>query len=317
MNLEINCIDDLLIIPHFYKITETLRIAISLEIFGVLSNKKLLLSEIENEIKCKNIQPVLELLCNMKLLHYDNGYFYNSNIAKRYLCNNKKMLNLLLYSSDSNYKLEKMNYVMRDSSADFECKQSLELYMEAMHEGNYLIAHSVFRKLKIKGEKSLLDLGCGSGIFTIVFSKYNPLLKAVCIDKSEVIEFTKKNIITSGIAKQVTVLSGDFLTMKLDNSYDYILLSNVLHFYNANTIEVLLKRLWYHLNSQGKIIIVDIFDDRESIMNIMYSLEWLSNGISFMKISEMCLLLEKNQYHEVEIDHIKRTYSTLITAKKL
>lgn len=317
MTIEINDVNDLLMVPHLYKITETLKIAISLNIFGILKDKKLKITEIERISSCKKekLQLILDMLCQIKLICHENDYFFNSIIAKKYLYDIKNLSHLLLYASDSNYSLKNLKPYLSDSWEEEE-QTSIELYMKAMDEGNRFIAHSLYRKLKIKGEKNLLDLGCGSGLFSITVAKYNPLLKVTCIDCKEILKITKLNIVNSGVADQITLMPGDFLTMELQGIYDYILLSNVLHFYSANTIEILLNRLWNHLNSQGLIIILDIFRDKGSIMNILYALEWLSNGICFVEIPEICTILKNNNYKDIKAEPVKNSFSSLITASK-
>lgn len=315
MKIEIKDINDLMMLPHLYKITETLKIAIYLNIFSVLSNRKLSIAEIENACKVESLRPILELLCKMELLHVKSGYYYNSEIAEKYLCNNMNLCHFLFYSSNSNYNIEKMKCILKIGGSERHNLSHIELYMKAMDEGNKYIAQSVFRKLKIKGEKSLLDLGCGSGIFSITFAKYNPLLKIVGVDKADVLEITKKNIAAHGMSKQLKVLAGDFCTMEIEGKYDYILLSNVLHFYQKESIRGIVERIQKNLKPGGTIAIVDIFSDREYFMNALYSLEWLSNGVCFANTPDMYSILSDCNYSEVEIRPIRNSYSNLIMAK--
>jgi SAM-dependent methyltransferase len=111
------------------------------------------------------------------------------------------------------------------------------------------------------GSKSILDLGCGTGLF----KKYYPACNYVGIDNNpRYIEYAKKNL--SG-----TFILGDILELEKhlgSSRFDAVILNGVLHHLEDQSVKTLAEKAGEYLNPGGRIIIVDhIYNESLNVIN--------------------------------------------------
>lgn len=319
MNLNINSIEELLFVPHLYKVTETLKVALSLNIFEKIGKDSIDLNDLSLRVNCDSnrLEIILDLLINLNIINYDNNKYSNSNLVIKYLTSKESIGEYLLYISDSDYKLNNvMSYLnCNKNCAYIKRKRDNTLYMDAMEQGNKYIAYYLVKKVKLDNHKKFLDLGCGSGIFSSVIQKFYKDLHITCYDKEEILRIKKSNILNSN--SNIKLMAGDFIKDNIIENYDYILLSNVLHFYNQEQIKYILKKMYKSLLNKGKLIMVDVFRDRSEIMNTLYTLEWFSNNACFITSKALEELLIECGYFKIECNKVPNSFYEIITAEKI
>lgn len=114
---------------------------------------------------------------------------------------------------------------------------------------------------EVKGK--VLDVGCGTGVLTFKMALKDGVEMAVGIDKSlEVIEFC--NRLGDKITKKAKFVQEDFLKMSIDEKFDCVVFSYVLHDFEP---EPFLERALKVLEEGGSVIVgdFDINDLRERI----------------------------------------------------
>jgi hypothetical protein len=105
----------------------------------------------------------------------------------------------------------------------------------------------------------LLDVGGGSGIYSIACLQQNPNLRAIVWDRPEVLKVAAELAESHGVAKRLECRSGDMFRDPVPAGVDVILLSNVLHDWDAPECRTLVKRCADGLSRGGRLLIHDVF----------------------------------------------------------
>lgn len=136
-----------------------------------------------------------------------------------------------------------------------------ESFIAAMHARAGEAAGPVVRAVDAGTVRRLLDVGGGSGAFSIAFAKANPALQAEILDQPEVLEIARRHIEEEGLAGRVTTRPGDLTRDDLGSGYDLILLSAICHMLDAAQNRDLLRRCYAALAPGGRIVIRDFILD--------------------------------------------------------
>ena len=107
---------------------------------------------------------------------------------------------------------------------------------------------------------TLLDVGGGTGIYSIACLLRNPFLKAIVFDRREVLKVASEFAIEYGVADRLQLQEGDMFMDHLPRA-DAILLSNILHDWDEPECQQLVSRCSDSLVSGGRLFIHDVFLD--------------------------------------------------------
>lgn len=318
MRIVITDENDLHQIADLYKYTETFRLAIQVELFQHIGNEECTLKTISDKLTVdENVMlSILTLLVYMGLLEKKDDKYINTKISKKYLTDlyGMNLSPLYMYYSKSEYKSENIIKTFLKKPIAKQSENN-ELYMKAMENGNRFASYYIARRLKNYGITSLLDVGCGSGIYTIGLCKYIKSIEyAVCVDRSDILDITKRNIQSANIVDKVKFFNGDLMNLNIDGNFDCILFSNILHFFSEYEIETILRKYIKHLSSSGIFVIHDVFFNEDSITKVLFSLEWLSNGVNFITLDKLQGILNRCGMVEIDKFEVPHTDSSVFLA---
>ena len=150
----------------------------------------------------------------------------------------------------------------------FIFKDGMDSAMQDLHQARHLtlslagraknVAPHLAARLDLSNTKTVLDLGGGSGIYSIALAQKDPSLKAIVIDSEPVLNVAEEFVQQYGVEDQVELRVGDMFTDELPKC-DAVLLSNILHDWDVPECETLLKRSANSLNPGGRVLIHDVF----------------------------------------------------------
>jgi cyclopropane fatty-acyl-phospholipid synthase-like methyltransferase len=103
----------------------------------------------------------------------------------------------------------------------------------------------------------MLDVGGGSGAYSIAFAKANPVLTADILDLASVAPIAQRHIQEEGVTDRVSTRVGDLRSDPLGSGYDLILVSAICHMLSEEENRDLFERCHAALVAGGRIAVQD------------------------------------------------------------
>lgn len=135
--------------------------------------------------------------------------------------------------------------------------EDLESFIGAMHVIGKRLADQIVADIDVNRFSHLLDVGGGSGVYTISFLKKAPQLEATLFDLPRVITIAERFLAQEGFRTRVNLVAGDYHQDPLPTGYDVALLSAVIHINSREENERLFRKVYQALLPGGTIIIRD------------------------------------------------------------
>jgi len=152
-------------------------------------------------------------------------------------------------------------YIFKKGMASaMDLEQRARFFTTALAGRAKIVAPYLADVLDLSQTKTLLDLGGGTGIYSIACLKVNSELTATVMDSSEVLKLAAEYGQHYQVCERMQLLSGNMFDDSLPKS-DAILLSNILHDWDEPECQLLVQRCAEALNSGGQLIIHDVFLD--------------------------------------------------------
>jgi cyclopropane fatty-acyl-phospholipid synthase-like methyltransferase len=143
-------------------------------------------------------------------------------------------------------------------------ERDVDSFIAAMDHSARGRVRAVVQAVSVNGARRMLDLGGGSGAYSIAFAKGSPELQSEIIDLPEVVQIAEKHIADAGLSGRITVRSGDMLNVDLPpQGYDFVLLSSICHMFSPEENRTLFARARTALVPKGRIAIADFIADPE------------------------------------------------------
>jgi len=265
--------------------SKVLFVATNLKIFTILSKQAKTLIEIAEElnIKMRPASMLLNACVALGLLEKKDGAYSNSRTADVYLVEGKPQ-----YMEPAFFKFDEHSYLLFDKLEEAILSDSQqistgnpenpELLVSCMLIGNrddyrnFLSAldpiaqwpaNVIANKFDFSSFKKLIDVGGGSGVYSIAIIKKNPNIEAIVFDLPYVCEIGEKIVKEIGLSHRMKYYSGDYFKDDFPKEFDVALLSNVMHGYGPETCTFLIKKIHDSLPSGGGIIISDLILDED------------------------------------------------------
>ena len=286
-----------------YQETQLLFTAIQMDIFSFL-DAPATVDMIAEKVSCppNKVELLLFALTSCGLIEKHGDFFVNAENTRKYLSRHSPVYlgeNILFREkmtslSDLKERLEETSG-SKQQGYDFEELARVtipEMYagrVQSFIEGMQGLYPDKNKKLRI------LDLGGGTGILAIEFSKHFPNSRAVVFERPDVAAVTKEIILQHQAEQQVDVLAGDFNSDNLGGTYDLIIASGILNFV-CGEMSAFMEKLSGSLNEGGYLLIVGQFADHNyDVPQNMIS--WLSgflDGVPLPPSSDMINQAIKN-----------------------
>ena len=95
-----------------------------------------------------------------------------------------------------------------------------EAFSSAQHAGSLGPARMMAKRVELGGRKRLLDIGGGSGAYTLAFCAANPELNATILDFPQTVETARRYAREAGVADRVAHLAGDAAKTEWPGGHD-------------------------------------------------------------------------------------------------
>ncbi len=266
------------------------------------------------------------------LLEKREGSYYNSPEVDRYLIKGKPK-----YIGDWYVHQAKSEYdSWQDVAAAFRKPTSPRgMYQDMMNDDadairaftvagyNSSIAagYKLARDFNFSPYSLFLDLGGGSGCYSIPAAEGNPNLRAIVFDFPLVCEVTKEFIEKAGLSDRIATQPGDFMADELPEGADLISIIGNLHAYTLDETELLIKKVFQALTPGGSIIIIDYMLNEDRTGPLEAALYHLMSVTRFRKgwvksVAEVSEYMEGVGATDIKVREFIPGSTSLVTCRK-
>ncbi len=240
--------------------------AAELDLFTLLSDRARTAADITAAIDGdpRGVTILLDALCALGLLEKSDGAYRAEASAAALLSKDApgSIRPMVLHMGSIWHKWSQITDVVRgktvpDMKDGILDKQNLDAFIGAMHVIASRAAPAVAAAADPGGARRLLDIGGGSGAYTLAFLDAQRAMRATLFDKPAVIEMARSWIESAGMTDRVDLVPGDFYTDELPPGHDLALLSAIIHQNSPAENEALYHKIHRALDDGGRILIRD------------------------------------------------------------
>lgn len=126
----------------------------------------------------------------------------------------------------------------------------------------------------------VLDLGAGSGVWSIAVAQSSPRARVTAVDWPGVLPITKKTADRFGVGDRYTVIAGDLGSVEFGKDHNVILIGHILHSEGMERSKKLLRKCFDALAPGGTIAIQEFLvkpDRSGPAMSLIFAVNMLVN----------------------------------------
>ncbi len=199
--------------------------------------------------------------------------------------------------------------------------EARKAFIGAMHVVGRSLSEDVAASLDLGGFRKLMDIGGGSGTYTIAFLKRNPKMGAVLFDLPEVVLMARERFESEGVLGRAATVAGDFYKDELPQGCDVALLSAIIH-QNSRAQNVdLYRKIFRAIDTGGMIVIRDHVMDERRVWppeGALFAINMLVNtrGGDTYTFAEIEEDLKDAGFQEIRMVRTGERMDSLVTAVK-
>lgn len=122
-------------------------------------------------------------------------------------------------------------------------------------------ANALGQVVDLSAHQRLLDVGGGTGSWSIATARRYPHLHATVFELAVVADLTRARIAEVRLADRLSVVAGDALADDLPAGHDVFLLANLIHYWSPETNTELLRRVRAVAPPGGRLLLADFWTD--------------------------------------------------------
>lgn len=134
---------------------------------------------------------------------------------------------------------------------------SVKAFVATMHTAAEKLAPGIAALIRPESGTSFLDVGGGSGAYTIAFLARRRSLHATLLDHPEILEHTRDYLRAAGCAELVELLAGDAETVQWPPNQCLIFLSALIHSLSVDKCERIFLKAFQSLVPGGRVVLRD------------------------------------------------------------
>jgi (2Fe-2S) ferredoxin/protein-L-isoaspartate O-methyltransferase len=238
------------------------------------------------ETNARATEMLLNALVSMGVLLKEKGIFRNTPVSARYFVKGSP--------DDSRAALMHTVHLWERWSALTSCvrigtaidtretsergDQWTHAFIAAMHRNALERAPVVVQAVGAERITRMLDVGGGSGAYSIAFAKANDRLSAEILDVPAVVQIAQSYLEQAGMSSRIKTRIGDLRTDSLGKNYDLVFVSAICHMLSFKENEDLVERCYDSLARNGRLIVQEFFLEKDKtgpLMATLFSLNML------------------------------------------
>ena len=276
-------------IGYGFMASQALFVSLELDVFGHLAEGPKSLAALAGDtgVAAPRLVALLSACVGLGLLGMDGDRYVNSPAAASYLVRSAPMY----FGDYFRFQIGRQIYptlahletALAGDRIDFYGKiqgaEEARAFSIAQHSGSLGPAHVVAGLVELAGCRTLLDVGGGSGAFSIALCRRHPALRATILDFPSVRPTAKEMVGKAGLSDRIQFVEGDALATAWPSGQDAVLMSYLLSAVAARRVGELLERARKSLPAGGRLLLHDFMLDDDRTGPPVAAL-WLLNAIT-------------------------------------
>jgi precorrin-6B methylase 2 len=115
-----------------------------------------------------------------------------------------------------------------------------------------MMVDGLVKNAALAGGRHLVDLGCGSCVYSIAVAREYPDVRITAVDRPSVCELASASVAEAGLSDRITVRAADIFTDSFDG--DVVMFSNVVEGFDAARAQALLQHVYSWLPDGGELL---------------------------------------------------------------
>jgi len=253
-----------------FQASRVLLTAVELGIFEALGDDELTSAEVASKIgtDARATDRVMNVLVTLDLLTKKGDLFANSPDARAFLVRGKPGYagGALWHTINLWPAWSGLSDAVRKGTSVFERKPEdrnwqAKSFMAAMHLFASRGAPGILAEIDLTNVKRVLDVGGGSGAYSIALCKAKPDIESVVFDLPDIVPITREYAAEAGMADRISTVTGDFNVDDLPTRFDLVYMSQILHSNTREQNARLLKQAYNAANPGGQVVVQEFVVD--------------------------------------------------------
>lgn len=250
--------------------------SVQLNVFSHVANGKRTAPEIASAAQAseRGMRMLLDALVGFGLLSKTEGLYALGPEAARYLVRESPEYMGAILEGDHLWSAWshlvdaiRSGKPVRSATNQAEAEKFFPVLVRTLHISNSEPARRLASVLASPGaERGLrvLDIGCGSAVWSIAVAKADSLARVTAFDYEKVLDTTREFVAREGVGKQFDFLAGDLRTFEFQPAgYDLVILGNIVHGESPKASRDLFARIHRALSGGGRLAIIDMLPNDE------------------------------------------------------
>ena len=227
----------------------------------------------------RTLRILADAMVAVGLLEREDDHYQNTRVSSMFLSGRTPfdLRPALRYWNHLGYpRWTELEEVVRTEKAVFGefvfSAEEQQLYTEGVEAITAGTAQALATIYNFARHRKLLDLGGGSGSFSVAVLREHTKLEATLFDMSAVAALARQRLAGSAVATRLRITEGDFFTDPIPQDHDVILLANVFHNFSPERNRRLLERVWACAPAAACLLLVDFWTDPTHTEPVMAAL---------------------------------------------
>jgi hypothetical protein len=316
-----------------YKQSGTLIAALEHDLFLYISQGENTVEKAAESMKLpvSTADKLLTACTALGLLKKKGEFYSNSPEADRYLVKGSKKYygDFLIHQAKTEYDNWKdLGAAFRKPPMEKSMYHSMmqdEAFARALTIAGYnssiMAGYKLAREFDFSSFTVFLDLGGGSGCYSIPAVLSNPRLNAIVFDFPAVIKVTREFAAQAGVSDRIAAVPGDFMADDLPKGADLVSIIGNLHAYSLDETEFVIQKAFDALTPGGTLLVIDYMLNRNKTGPLEAALHHLSSAATLSKgcvksTKEMSAFMKKAGAKSIEVHDFIPGSMSRVTGKK-
>ena len=259
-------------IAYDFQTSRVLLTAYELGVFTALGAVQRASAEvaIETGTDARAVDRLLNALVAMGLVTKHEGKFANTESSQRFLVRGQQgYIAGLMHTVNLWDTWSTLTAAVRKGTAVAHRETNergenwLTSFIAAMHDRASKQAPGCVARLDLSGVSRVLDVGGGSGAYSMAFVRARRGITATVFDLPNVVPLTGQYVEKEGLTGKVTTSVGDYNRDVLGEGYDLVFLSAIIHSNSPEENRTLIAKSAQALNTGGQVVVQDFIMDED------------------------------------------------------